>query len=80
MEPKIVGQISHANRHNDRLIGRDVPQRPPVEMVEVRVRHEDEINRREMMNLETGLLEPLNHLQPLRPVWIDQDVDLVGLN
>ena len=80
METKIVHQISHAHRHNDRLIGRDVPQRPPVEMIEMRVRHQDEINRREMMNLETWLLEPLDHLQPLRPIRIDQDVDLVGLN
>jgi len=77
---KIVHQISHAHRHNDRLIGRDVPQRPPVEMIEMRVRHQDEINRRKMMNLETWLLEPLDHFQPLRPIRIDQDVDLVGLN
>ena len=56
VEPEIVHQISHADRDDDRLIGRDAPQRAPVEMIEVRVRHEDEIDLRQMMNLETGLL------------------------
>jgi len=46
MATKIVHQISHAYRHNDRLIGRDVPQRPPVEMIEMRSASQDEINRR----------------------------------
>ena len=49
-------------------------------MIEMRVRHENEIDRRQMMNFETRLLEPLDHLQPLRPDRIDQEIDLVRLN
>ena len=80
LKTEIVHQISHADRHDDRLIGRDAAQGAPVEMIEVRVRDEDEIDLGQMMNLETGLLQALDHLQPLRPIRIDQDVDLMRLN
>ena len=33
-----------------------------------------------MVNFEAGLLQTLDYLEPLRPVWIDQDIDFVGLN
>ena len=49
-------------------------------MIEMRVGDENEINRGQMMDLEARLLEPLDHLQPLRPDRIDQDVDLVRLD
>ena len=49
-------------------------------MIEVRVRDEDQIDRRQMMDFESRLLEPLDHLQPLRPDRIDQDIDFVRLN
>ena len=33
-----------------------------------------------MVNLKTGLFEPLDHLQPLRPDRINQHIGLGGLN
>ena len=33
-----------------------------------------------MMNFEARLFETLDNLEPLRPVWIDQDIGLVSLN
>ena len=33
-----------------------------------------------MMQLDSRLLQPLDHLQPFRPVRIDQDIAIVGLN
>src|ERR1043166_1406270 len=80
VEAKVVHQISHAHRHDDRLIGSHAPQRAPVEMIEMRMRHQDKINRRQMMNFEAWLLQPLDHLEPFRPDRVDQDIDLVGLN
>src|SRR5262249_25180633 len=80
MKAQIIHEISHAHRHNNRLIRRNAPQCPPIEMIEVGMRNEDKINRREMMNFESGLFQPLDHLEPFRPDWIDQDVDLVGLD
>ena len=59
METEIVHQISHADRHNDRLIGRHFPQRAPIEMIEMRVRHENEIDLGQMMNLKPGCFRRL---------------------
>ena len=80
VETEIVYQVAYADRHNDRLVGRNAAQRTPVEMIEMSVSHQDEINRWQMMNLEARLLQTLDYLEPLRPVRIDQDIDFVSLN
>ena len=80
LKTEIVHQVSHAHRHNDRLIGRYASQRAPVEMIEMSVSHQNEINRWQMMDFEARLFQALDYLEPLRPVRINQDIDLVGLN
>src|ERR1700730_6782778 len=80
VKTEIVHQVSHAHRHNDWLVGRYAAQRAPVEMDEMSVSNQDEINRWQMMNFEARLLHSLDCLEPLRPVWIDQDIDFVRLN
>lgn len=80
VKTEIVHQVSYAHRHNNWLIGRYAAQRTPVEMIEVSVSHQDEIDRWQMMNFEARLFQALDYLEPLRPVRVDQDVDLVGLN
>ena len=42
--------------------------------------HQDKIDRGQMMDLKAGLLQALDHFQPLRPNRIDQDIDLMRLN
>jgi len=49
-------------------------------MIEMCMRHQDKINRRQMMNFEAWLFQPLDHLEPFRPDRVDQDIDLVGLD
>src|SRR6266851_823119 len=44
LKPEIVHKIANADRHNDRLIRCHSPQRSPVEMVEMRMRHQHEID------------------------------------
>ena len=80
MKAQIMHEVSYAHRHNNRLIRRNAPQCAPVEVIEVGMRNEDKINRRQMMNFETWLFQPLDHLEPFRPNRVDQDVDLVGLD
>ena len=80
LKTEIVHQVSHAHRHNDRLVGRYASQRAPVEMIEMSVSHQNEINRWQMMDFEPWLFQAFDYLKPLRPVWINQDIDLVGLN
>jgi hypothetical protein len=38
------------------LIGRDLAQGSAIEMIEMGVGHEHEIDRRQMMNVKSGLL------------------------
>src|SRR4029077_18282438 len=80
VEAEIVNQVTYAHRHNDRLVGRYAAQRTPVEMIEMSMSHQDEINRWQMMNFESRLLQTLDYLEPLRPVRIDQDIHFVSLN
>jgi hypothetical protein len=80
VEAEIMHQVPYADRHNDWLIGGYAAQRAPVEMIEMSVSNQDEINRWQMMNFEAWLLQALDYLEPLRPVWIDQNIDLVCLN
>src|SRR6266699_2847517 len=80
VEPEIVYQVPYAHRYDDWLVRRNAAQRTPVEMIEMSVSHQDEIDRRQMMNFEARLLQTLDYLEPLRPVRIDQDIDFVSLN
>ncbi len=80
VEPKSMDQTPDADRNNNRLIGRNRRKRSPIEMIEMRVGHENEINRRQMMNVKSGFLQSLDHAQPHRPNRIDQNVGFVGLN
>src|SRR5882724_7482853 len=77
VKTEVVHQVSNADRHNDRLVGRHAAQGAPVEMIEMSVSHQNEINRWQMMDFEARLLQTLDYLEPHRPVRINQDVDLV---
>ena len=48
IESEIVHQIPDADGDDDRLIGRHFAQGAPIEVIEVRVGHEDEIDLRQM--------------------------------
>jgi len=54
LEAKVVHQIPHADRNHDRLVGRYVSQRAPVEMIEMRVGHEHEVDRWQMIDMKAG--------------------------
>src|SRR5437763_1032960 len=44
------------------------------------MRNEDKVDRGQMMNFESRLLQPLDHFEPLRPDRVDQEVELVRLD
>jgi hypothetical protein len=46
----------------------------------MRMCHEYEVNRRQMMDFEARLFQSFDDLEPFRPNRIDQDVYLVGLD
>ena len=74
IKAEIVNQVPDSDRDYDWLIGCDSTQSPPIEMVEMRVRDEDKIDRRQMIDLKTGALQTLDHLEPHRPIRVDQHV------
>ncbi len=53
IETEIVHQIPDADRDDDRLIRCDLAQGAPIEMIEMRVGHEDEIDLRQVESIET---------------------------
>ena len=80
VKPEIVDQVSHARWNHDRLVRGYAPQRAPVEVIKMRMRHEYEVNGRQMMNFEARPFQSFDDLEPFRPNWIDQDIHLVGLD
>ena len=80
VESEPMDQTPDADWNDNWLIGRNAPQSPAIEMIEMRVGHEHEIDRRQMMDVKSGFLQPFDHFKPHRPDRIDQDIDLVRLN
>jgi hypothetical protein len=80
VKTEIVHKIANTGRHDDRLIGSDATQRPAVEMIEVRVGHEDGVDRGQVIDLQAGTLEPFDHAEPHRPIRINQHVHPLELN
>ena len=64
VKSEVLHEIAHADWDDDGLIGRDFAQGAAIEMIEMRVGDEDKIDRRQMVNLEAGLLQTLYDLQP----------------
>ena len=73
-------QIANARWDHNRLVRSYAPQRAPVKMIEMGVRHQDKINGRQMMDFEARLFQSFDDLEPFRPNRIDQDVHLVRLD
>jgi hypothetical protein len=80
MKSEIVHEITNACRNDNGLVRSDAPQGASVEVVEVRMRHQDIIDGRQMMNFEPGLFQSFDNFEPFRPDRVDQDVDFVCLN
>lgn len=59
---------------------RQAPQRRLVKMIEVRVRQENKIDRREMADLYTCAFDAFQKEEPVRKIWIDENVEIVELN
>ena len=80
IKAEIVNKAANTHRHDDRLIGSDSSQRSAIEMIKMRMCDQHQIDIRQMMQFDSRLLQPLDHLQPFRPVRIDQDIPIVRLN
>src|SRR5262249_27948768 len=50
VKPEIVHQVSNAGWNHDWLVRSYAPQRAPIEVIKMRMRHQYEVDRRQMMN------------------------------
>src|SRR4051812_35690419 len=77
---KVMSEISHAPRHYGNFGMRQTPQCWFVEMIEVRVRQQNQINRGQVLNFQTTALDALEQKQPVGEVWVYQDIKICELN
>ena len=78
-EAQIGDQIRHMARNDDgrggsprtQIVLHDGAQRRPVQMIEVRMRHQHQIDSRQIAHSNPGTPQPLQHKQPAREVRID---------
>ena len=71
IETEPVHQTPDPDRNDNRLIGRDFAQCSAIEMIEMRVCHEHEVDRRQVMNMKARFFDSLDHAEPHRPDRID---------
>ena|SRR5580692_6313909 len=55
-------------------LARDGAQRLPMQMIEVRVRYQDDVHRRQIAQVQSRSTQPLENEKPAREVGIDNDV------
>ena len=63
-----------------RLLMHDGAQRRPMQMVEMRVRYENQIDRRQVGDAKSRSAKPLQHKQPPRKIGIDDHTLAADLN
>ena len=77
---KIMGEIADTPGHDADFRMRQSAEGGFVEMIKVRVREQDQIDGREVLDFHAGALDAFEEEQPVGKVWIDEDVEISELN
>jgi len=80
IESQIMHEIADMFGDGDGLVAGYCTQRAAIQMIEMRVGDQDEINGREIAEFDPGMLDPLDHLEPSRPIGINEHAVLGSLN
>ena len=80
VEAEAVNEASDVLGDCDGLVAGDGAKGFPVEVVEVSVGDENQVDGRKIVNFEAWLLDAFDNLEPLRPIGIDEDAVLRGLD
>ena len=75
-----VDEATNMLWNGDWLVARHRAQRAAVEMIEMGMSDQNQVDRGKIAKFDSGVLDPLDDLQPLRPIWVDQDAVLGSLN
>ena len=79
-EAEIVREIAHAARHDADFRMRQFPQSWFMKMIEVRVRQQNQTNRRQIFYLQAGPLNALEEKKPVRKIRVNQHVQVRELD
>lgn len=79
VESEVVHQIADVFGDDDGLFVCDGAEGPAVEMVEVGVGDKHEVDVGEVVKFDSGMSQAFDDFQPFRPVRVDQNAVLAGL-
>jgi len=79
-EAEIVREVADAARHHSDFRMRQLPQSRLVKMIEVRVRQQHEVNRRQIFYLDAGALDAFQEKKPVRKIRVNQHVQVRELD
>ena len=68
-EAEVVDEIAHLERDDDGLILGNVTESLAIEVIEMSVGDQDEVDLRQVVQLDAGMLDALDDLEPLGPSW-----------
>ena len=77
---KVVCEVADAARHHADFRMRQFAQRRFVKMIEMRVRQQHHVNRRQILDFEAGALDPFQQKKPVREIGINQHVQVRELD
>lgn len=80
VESQIMHEIADVFGHGDGLVAGYGAQRAAIQMIEVSMGDQHEIDGRKVAELDPGMLDALNDLEPFRPIGIDEHAVLGSLN
>jgi hypothetical protein len=80
VESQIMHEIADVFGHGNGLVAGYGAQRAAIQMIEVGMGDQHEIDGGEVAELDPGMLDAFNDLEPFCPIGIDEHAVLGGLN
>jgi hypothetical protein len=77
---EIVREITDAPRHDADFRMWQPPQGRLVKMIKVRVRQQNQVNRRQVVDFQAGTFDALEQKQPVRKIRVNQHVQIRELD
>jgi hypothetical protein len=80
LEAQAAREIAHAPGHDANFRRTNAANTRLVKVIEVRVREQDEIDRRKILELEASVFDALQQEKPVREIGIDEDIEVGELH
>ena len=80
VETKAVNKSADMFGDDNGLVAGNSAEGFAIQVVEMGMGYQHEVDRRQIMNFDSRLADAFDDFEPLRPVWVDEDAVLGGLN